>query len=94
MIHDAKPNGYLSVADIIAKSSNIGAIKIGLEVGNERLYEYIRKFGFGEKTGVPLPGESGGNVDPRNAGFRVPSGPLRWATRSAPQRCSLHVPAP
>jgi cell division protein FtsI (penicillin-binding protein 3) len=66
VIHDAKPNGLLSVADIIAKSSNIGAIKIGLEVGNQRLYEYIRKFGFGQKTGVPLPGESGGIVRPPN----------------------------
>lgn len=72
VIHDAKPNGYLSVADIIAKSSNIGAIKIGLEVGNQRLYDYIRKFGFGQKTGVPLPGESSGIVRP----------PKRWIPSS------------
>jgi cell division protein FtsI (penicillin-binding protein 3) len=64
VIHDAKPNGLLSVADIIAKSSNIGAIKVGLEVGNDRLYEYIRKFGFGQKTGLPLPGESAGVLRP------------------------------
>jgi cell division protein FtsI (penicillin-binding protein 3) len=72
VIHDAKPNGYLSVADIIAKSSNIGAIKVGLEVGNQRLYDYIRKFGFGQKTGVPLPGESAGTLRP----------PSRWIPSS------------
>jgi cell division protein FtsI (penicillin-binding protein 3) len=60
VIHDAKPNGMLTMADILAKSSNIGAIKIALEVGNERMYEYVRKFGFGQRTGLPLPGESGG----------------------------------
>jgi cell division protein FtsI (penicillin-binding protein 3) len=64
VIHDAKPNGLLTVADIVSKSSNIGAIKIALEVGNERFYDYIRKFGFGSKTGVPLPGESSGIVRP------------------------------
>jgi cell division protein FtsI (penicillin-binding protein 3) len=60
VIHDAKPHGMLSVADVLAKSSNIGAIKIGLEVGNERMYEYIRKFGFSQRTGIPLPSESPG----------------------------------
>jgi cell division protein FtsI (penicillin-binding protein 3) len=60
VIHDAKPHGVLSVADIIAKSSNIGAIKIGLRVGNRQMYDYIRAFGFGRPTGLPLPGESSG----------------------------------
>jgi cell division protein FtsI (penicillin-binding protein 3) len=64
VIRDAKPNGLLSVADIIAKSSNIGAIKVGLEVGSERLHDYIRRFGFGQKTGLPLPGESSGVLRP------------------------------
>src|SRR5215471_21642323 len=39
------------------KSSNIGAAKIGIKMGEERLYKYIRDFGFGESTGLPLPGE-------------------------------------
>jgi cell division protein FtsI (penicillin-binding protein 3) len=72
VIHDAKPNGLLTVADIIAKSSNIGAIKVALEVGNDRLYDYVRKFGFGSKTGVPLPGESKGLIRP----------PSRWIPSS------------
>ncbi len=52
------------MADVLARSSNIGAINIGLQVGEKNLYQYIRKFGFGKKTGLPLPGESGGMVRP------------------------------
>ena len=48
--------------DIIAKSSNIGAIKIAQQVGRKPFYEYIRKFGFGEKSGLSLPGESAGQL--------------------------------
>ena len=42
---------------IITKSSNIGAAKIGIRMGEDRLFEYIRRFGFGAATGIPLPGE-------------------------------------
>ena len=52
--------GLLSFDEVLAKSSNIGTIKLGLRLGEEKLYEYIRKFGFGEKTGVDLPGEQVG----------------------------------
>jgi cell division protein FtsI (penicillin-binding protein 3) len=54
--------GWLSLKSIIAKSSNIGAIKIAQQLGKEKYYSYIRKFGFGEKTGVDLPGESSGQL--------------------------------
>jgi cell division protein FtsI (penicillin-binding protein 3) len=47
---------------VYEKSSNIGAIHIGLRVGNQTMYEYIRRFGFGSKTGIELPGESSGEV--------------------------------
>ena len=50
--------------DVLARSSNIGAINIGLKVGDKNLYDYIRRFGFGKKTGLPLPGESSGMVRP------------------------------
>ena len=54
----------LSMADVLAKSSNIGAIRIGLTVGPEHMAEYIRRFGFGKATGIPLPAESRGrNLD-------------------------------
>lgn len=59
-IRDHKPFGMLSVADILAKSSDVGAIKIALRMGAPKFYEYIRGFGFGQQTGVDLPGESKG----------------------------------
>lgn len=62
VINDAHPYGVLSVADILAKSSNIGSIKIALEMGKEKFHEYILKFGFGQRTGLPLPAESPGLV--------------------------------
>jgi cell division protein FtsI (penicillin-binding protein 3) len=62
IIHDHNSYSALSMADVLAKSSNIGAINIGLKVGQQALYEYVRRFGFGEKTGIDLPGESGGVV--------------------------------
>jgi cell division protein FtsI (penicillin-binding protein 3) len=61
VIHD-HIKGTLSMADVLAHSSNIGAIQIGLKVGSQQLYKYVRKFGFGRKTGIELPGESAGLV--------------------------------
>src|SRR4029079_8252426 len=62
VIHDDHPNSVLSVADVLAKSSNIGAIQIALKTGEPPLYKYQRLFGFGQKTGIELAGESGGNL--------------------------------
>ena len=59
--HDKK-NGRLSVENIITKSSNIGAAKIGIKMGSRRLYEYMCDYGFGARTGIPLPFESPGIV--------------------------------
>jgi cell division protein FtsI (penicillin-binding protein 3) len=59
-IRDHKPFGLLSVADILAQSSDVGAIKIAVRMGAPKFYEYIRAFGFGSPTGVDLPGESRG----------------------------------
>ncbi len=53
---------YLSVADIIKVSSNIGAVKIGMRLGGEKLHGYLRKFGFGAKTGIEMPGEQTGKM--------------------------------
>ncbi len=60
LIHDHKKYGMLTVADILANSSDVGAIKIALLLGSPKLYDYIRAFGFGTPTGVDLPGESRG----------------------------------
>lgn len=62
VIHDHDRYAALPMADVLAKSSNIGAINIGLKVGDRTLYNYVRKFGFGKKTGIELPGESTGMV--------------------------------
>jgi len=61
-LHDHESYGPLSVESIITKSSNIGAAKIGIKMGENRLFEYIQDFGFGRKTGIPLQGESIGIV--------------------------------
>ena len=61
-IHDTKKYGWLSVENILRVSSNIGAYKIGEKVGKDEYYRYISGFGFGEKTGIALPGEASGNL--------------------------------
>lgn len=64
VIHDSHPYSILSVADVLAKSSNIGAIHIGMQVGSQNLYDYIKHFGFGHRTGIELPAEAPGMVRP------------------------------
>jgi len=61
-IGDHKPFGLLTFREVIARSSNVGAIKVGLRVGAPGLHDTIRRFGFGEPTGIDLPGESPGSV--------------------------------
>lgn len=63
VIGDAKKGmGVVSMETVLAKSSNVGAIQVGFRVGNQNMYDYMRKFGFGQKTGITLPGESGGKL--------------------------------
>jgi cell division protein FtsI (penicillin-binding protein 3) len=63
IVHD-HPYGVLTAAQALAKSSNVAAIKIGMQLGNERLANYIERFGFGRRTGIELPGESRGLFQP------------------------------
>lgn len=63
IIHD-HPYGVLTAAQALAKSSNVAAIKLGMQLGNERLARYIERFGFGRRTGIELPGESRGLFQP------------------------------
>jgi cell division protein FtsI/penicillin-binding protein 2 len=63
-IKDHHGNGDLSIPEILMKSSNIGAAKVALRMGDESYYDYVRRFGFGEKTGISLPGEISGLVNP------------------------------
>jgi cell division protein FtsI/penicillin-binding protein 2 len=64
VLRDHESYGDLTVEGIITKSSNIGAAKIGIKMGEARLYEYMRDFGFGTRTGIPLLGEVNGIVHP------------------------------
>jgi cell division protein FtsI (penicillin-binding protein 3) len=60
IIHDTHVSEWLTPTQLLAVSSNIGAAKIGIELGESKLYDAFRRFGFGEPTGLPLPGEAGG----------------------------------
>lgn len=72
-IKDSHPYGVLTFTQALAKSSNIAAAKLSQRVGEEKFYEYIRKFGFGAKTGVELPYEENGLLRPLS----------RWSKGSA-----------
>jgi cell division protein FtsI (penicillin-binding protein 3) len=63
-IHDMAPHGWLAIKDVIRVSSNIGAYKVGRELGAGRFYRYLDAFGFTEKTGVDLQGEDTGEIRP------------------------------
>jgi cell division protein FtsI (penicillin-binding protein 3) len=60
VVHDHHPFGSLTISEALAKSSNVGAIKLGLRVGDESMYDYITRYGFGSRTGIELPGETNG----------------------------------
>jgi cell division protein FtsI (penicillin-binding protein 3) len=64
-IHDTHLNDLLTPTQVLAKSSNIGALKIGLQLGEPSLYATYRRFGFGEPTGITLPGEASGVLRPQ-----------------------------
>ena len=71
VIHDHEKLGWMTFAQVIQKSSNIGAAKTGMALGDQRLYRYLQAFGFGQKTEIDLPGEVGGLVKhPREWGRR------------------------
>jgi membrane peptidoglycan carboxypeptidase len=60
LVHYHIPFGLLTIPEALAKSSNVAAIKLGIRVGDPTMYEYIRRYGFGSKTGIELPGETNG----------------------------------
>lgn len=64
VLHDHEAYGLLSTVGIITKSSNIGAAKIGIKLGPDNLYNYAWNYGFGQRTGIPLPGEARGLLYP------------------------------
>lgn len=62
--HDREGHGFLTVSEIISYSSNIGAVKLGDRIGYKRFTDYLKRFGFGERTGIDLPGEREGFIRP------------------------------
>ncbi|MDP9054429.1 MAG: transpeptidase family protein [Acidobacteriota bacterium] len=64
--------GTITFQEVLEKSSNIGAIMIGTRVGREKMFEYAKRYGFGDKTGLPVPAESAGKL----------RGLDRWGTTS------------
>ena len=64
VLHDHEPYGVLTTENIVTKSSNIGAAKIGIRLGQDRLHDYAWDFGFGQRTGIALPGEARGILYP------------------------------
>lgn len=72
VIHDHEKLGWMSFAQMIQKSSNIGAAKVGMALGEWRVFDYLKEFGFGDKTGIDLPGETAGLL----------RGPRQWGKRS------------
>ena len=70
-LHDHRAYADLSVQDILVKSSNIGAAKLAILVGEQKFYEYIRRFGFGDRTGIELPGEIPGLIRPPQSWSKI-----------------------
>ncbi len=70
--------GWLSLKDVIANSSNIGTIKIAEKLGRKTFYKYMKRFGFGEKLGVDLPGEGRGRLRPLREWSRLSHAPLSF----------------
>ncbi|MGQ9693267.1 MAG: penicillin-binding protein [Thermodesulfobacteriota bacterium] len=71
VIHDSHKYGWLTMADVIKVSSNIGASKLGKKLGKEKFYHYLKEFGFGKNTGIDLPGEVQGFLPPYSAWSEV-----------------------
>lgn len=75
-IHDHKPFGLLSLREIISESSDVGAIKVGLRVGDAKMYDHIRHWHFGRATGIELPAESPGLLRPVGNWSRISIGAI------------------
>ena len=75
-IHDHESLGVVTIAEALAHSSDVAAIKVGMKLGEERLYHYLRDYGFGQQTGIELPGETRGLTKPVNRWSKVSIGAI------------------
>ncbi len=74
VIHDHEKVGWVTFREALQQSSNVAFVKVSWELGNEPVYRFLRAFGFGEKTGIDLPGESIG----------ILRRPDQWSRRTLP----------
>jgi cell division protein FtsI (penicillin-binding protein 3) len=72
ILHDHRPHGRLTFRQVIEQSSNIGVTKVAQKIGADLVYKYVKRFGFGDKTGIDLPGEISGMIKP----------PKQWSATS------------
>jgi len=75
-IHDHERLGTITIAEAFAHSSDVAAIKVGMKLGDERFYHYIKDYGFGQTTGIELPGETRGLSKPANRWSKVSIGAI------------------
>ncbi len=75
-IHDHESLGVITIAEALAHSSDVAAIKVGMKLGEDRLYHYIHDYGFGQQTGIELPGETRGLSKPVNRWSKVSIGAI------------------
>jgi cell division protein FtsI (penicillin-binding protein 3) len=75
-IHDHESLGVVTIAEALAHSSDVAAIKVGMRLGEDRLYHYLRDYGFGQQTGIELPGETRGLTKPVNRWSKVSIGAI------------------
>ena len=75
-IHDHESLGVVTIAEALAHSSDVAAIKVGMKLGDQRLYRYIKDYGFGQQTGIELPGETRGLAKPVNRWSKVSIGAI------------------
>lgn len=78
IIHDSHEHGWLSLQQIIKYSSNIGTVKFSAVTGPKYLFDTLRKFGFGEKTGIDCPGETAGSLSPYQRWTTVDAGTISF----------------
>jgi cell division protein FtsI (penicillin-binding protein 3) len=75
-IHDHESLGVVTIAEALAHSSDVAAIKVGMKLGDQKLYHYIKDYGFGQQTGIELPGETRGLSRPVNRWSKVSIGAI------------------
>jgi len=75
-IHDHESLGVVTIAEALAHSSDVAAIKVGMKLGDQRLYHYIKEYGFGQQTGIELPGETRGLARPVSRWSKVSIGAI------------------